>query len=254
MNSQEGGPRCCRGNVDWIFKDVILIWQGCGLSGVRSREIQDSQRKRGKIIQEGLCLGKGHDKQQWEKQERTETKDNQLVRDGINIVGVMGTDRRGDRDTDTSRQTDPEMTGSQWRSYINKNMKALKHKRCQMQRYIVELHVSITDSKIKSPRRPAANVSNWHHLFFLKPLIYSQHWQWESKWKPQHASTLYCTHNAKRELGAKLTLQHVHLCCLTMYRSHIKGSLTFCKESEGERRGGRRFINSQSINMQSVAR
>lgn len=114
----------CRGNVDWIFKGVILIWHDCWLSGVwRRGGIQDSQRMRQKIIQ-GLCLGKGQDKQQWEKQERTETKDNQLVRNGITILTVMGRDSieretvgRGDKDTEASRQTDPEMTGSQWQSY-----------------------------------------------------------------------------------------------------------------------------------------
>lgn len=48
-------------------------------------EMQDSQRKRQKIRRGGPCLGKGQDKQQWEKLARTETKDNQLVRDGITV-------------------------------------------------------------------------------------------------------------------------------------------------------------------------
>lgn len=67
------------------------------------------QRKRQKTIQ-GLCLGKGQDKQQWEKQERTKTKDYHLVRDGITIPTVMGGDSieservgRRDKCTEASR-------------------------------------------------------------------------------------------------------------------------------------------------------
>lgn len=42
-----------------------------------------------------------------------------------------------------------------------------------MQRYIVLLHVSITDSKLKSPRLPAGNGSNWHHLYFFFPYTFN---------------------------------------------------------------------------------
>ena len=42
-------------------------------------------------MQGGVRLGKDRGKQRWEKLERTETKDNQLVRDGITILTVMGT-------------------------------------------------------------------------------------------------------------------------------------------------------------------
>lgn len=62
----------------------------------------------------GLCLGKGQDKQQWEKLERTETKDNQLVKDGITIPAVMGThsmEREGGGAN--VKKPGPDMTDSQ---------------------------------------------------------------------------------------------------------------------------------------------
>lgn len=100
INSQQGGPSVCKGNVDRIFKDVILIWYNCWLSG--------AWRGGGGGV--GGIRQKGQDKQQWEKQERMETKDNKLVRDGITILTLKGRDSierertgRGHKYTEASR-------------------------------------------------------------------------------------------------------------------------------------------------------
>lgn len=143
------------------------------------------------------------------------------------------------------------------------HIKTWKHYRTnegsQMQRYIVESDVSITDSKIKPPRRPAGNVSNWHHLFFLTPLIYSQHWQCESKVKEHSAaSALYCMHNAKIKKGAGSKADittHAYMLPDDVSLPHQREPQLLQKGTRGQnKRRPPRFINSQSINMQSVAR
>ena len=73
--NKEGPSLFVGGNVDWIFKRCyfdltrLLAHQSSWWVGGGVGEIWDSQRKRQKIIRGGLCLGKGLDKQQWEKED-----------------------------------------------------------------------------------------------------------------------------------------------------------------------------------------
>lgn len=55
--------------------------------------IYKTARGRDRKSSKAVCVwGRVQDKQHWEKLQRTETKDNQLVRDGIIIPTVIGTD------------------------------------------------------------------------------------------------------------------------------------------------------------------
>jgi len=113
--------------------------EGEGRGGGRGYKTARGGRQR--IMYAGLRLGKGRGKQRWEKREGTETKDNQLVREGITILTVMGTDGlergrgRGGGSQQINRSKDDRRAAN---TTHTANMKALTLKDTQIQRYIVD--------------------------------------------------------------------------------------------------------------------
>lgn len=196
-----------------------------------------------------------------------ETKDNKLVRDGITTPTVKGRDsierdRAGREETNIQKPADKHI--QRWQVHsdnpTHKDMKALPHEQRQPDAKIYRgIRCQHYRQQNKATRRPAGNVSNWHHLFFLTPLIYSQHWQCESKLKEHSAaSALYCMHNAKIKKGAGSKADittHAFMLPDDVSLPHQREPQLLQKGTRGQnKRRPPRFINSQSINMQSVAR
>ena len=173
-----------------FLKDVILIWHDCWLTGVRGGwvgggvvgEIRDSQRKRQKIIRGGLCLGKGLDKQQREKEDGDKRQSaGKGWNHHIDCHGDRQYRKRGRRvgrgDKDTEKPADKQVR--RWQALsdnpTHKDIKALTRKDSQMQRPGIRCQHYRQQNKVTQTCLQVMWVIGTicFFFFFLTPSIYS---------------------------------------------------------------------------------